>query len=179
MALVVTKKDGLSIKGRGHQVDIPHGKELPEKILLEQYGEEAPRFKDALIRSNFVKDGHVAAPAGAPAAGATVPEVSKKEIVAELKTLGVVVTPKMERESKAELEALLAKTKADISAKAEVIDNPEAGQPTGDVTAPAAPAAEVAPTDEVKTDVAPVTTENAPVIPAADATQAPAAGAEG
>ena len=141
MALVVTKKDGLSIKGRGHQVDIPHGKELPEKIINEQYGEEASRFKEALLRSNFVKDGHATAPASAPAAGATTHEVSKKEIIAELKTLGVEVTSKIERESKAELEALLAKTKADISAKAEVIVNPEDSQPTGEVTDPAANAA--------------------------------------
>lgn len=54
MTLIVAKKDGLSIKGVGHQVDIPHGKELPEKILAEQFPFETARFRDALIRSGHV-----------------------------------------------------------------------------------------------------------------------------
>jgi len=147
MTLIVAKKDGLSIKGVGHQVDIPHGKELPEKILADQYPFETTRFRDALIRSgHVVEHAHKTA---APADGGAAPEPTKAQIIEELKGLGVEITKVIAKEKHADLIALLAKTKADIAAKAELIDNPEVeGQPTGDV------APEGAAADQVKTDVA-------------------------
>lgn len=57
MTLIVTKKDGLKIGCRNGLdiITIENGKELPERIIEKEYGENAPRFISSLLVSKFVK----------------------------------------------------------------------------------------------------------------------------
>lgn len=123
MKLIVTKKGGLSIKGVLNQVDIPEGGELPARILAEQYPFSTKEFTEALIFSGFISD--TEAPEEAP-------EKTKAELLEELTGLGVEVTKDIAKLKKAEIEALVDETKAKLSAEAELIENPEDGEPTGE-----------------------------------------------
>ena len=72
MALIVTNKKGLKLKGIGQEIEIAHGKELPEKILNAQFPYETDRFKAALIAG-----GHVIDDAAGSSEGPTKKEVFK------------------------------------------------------------------------------------------------------
>ena len=120
MSLIVIKEDGLSVKGVGHQVDIPCGGILTQRVIAEQFPLETDRFVQAFIDAGFVKESEEPE-AAAPA--------TKEELLAELSQLGIEIDNATSKLSQKKIQNLIDKAKVDIAASAELIDNPEVVAP--------------------------------------------------